>query len=319
MRYDILKGTDDKISMIALGTDVYGTDLPADIAVELLDTYCELGGNVIDTASVYGGEAENVSEKLIGKWISEKKNRDKIFISTKGGHPKVKTMNIPRLSDAEIKHDMDLSLKNLGVDYVDIYWLHRDDERLSVEPIMNTLSDLVKSGKTRYIGMSNWTHTRIDEANRYARANKLPMIISSQIQYSVAKAVVENNDPTLVLMNDCEYEFFKNNNLSVFAFASQAKGFFSKITAGGIENLSPKAKTRYYSEENMKIYDNIRSVADTNGISVGEAVIAALVNNTHFQTVPIIGCKNTVQLKESLNGVDVKLSQKECDFIALRG
>lgn len=318
MKYDILKGTNDKISRIVLGTDVYGSDLPSDIAVSLLDNYCELGGNVLDTASVYGGETEHLSEKLIGRWLKEKKNRNKIFISTKGGHPRVKTMNISRLSKEEIESDMDTSLLNLGVDYVDIYWLHRDDVNLPVDGIMDTLFSLVKKGKTRYIGMSNWSCNRIDEANKYAEKCGMDKIISSQIQYSIARPVLENNDPTLILMNDYEYDYFKNHDLSVFAFASQAKGFFSKIASGGIEALSEKAKKRYLSDINIKIYENAKSIADKYGISMGETVISALTSNTDFQVFPIVGCKNIKQLKETMSGADFELSQAECDFIALR-
>lgn len=318
MKYVTLNHTNDKISVVALGTDVYGTALETDKAIELLDEYTFLGGNVIDTASVYGGENDNVSEKTIGKWMREKKNRQKLFISTKGAHPKVATMNISRLSKAEIEHDINLSLRNLSTDYIDIYWLHRDDESLCVDEIMDTLAGLVKSGKTRFIGMSNWTHKRIDEANKYAKEHNLSPVISSQIQYSIAKAVVENNDPTLVLMDDAEYEYFKNNDLSVFAYASQAKGFFSKLDNGGLESLSEKAKSRYFCDTNMEIFNRVKTVSKEYGRSVGEVAISALISNTDFQTVPIIGCKNTEQLRESMSGASLVLPQNICNFIMMR-
>lgn len=319
MKYDILKGTTDKISRIALGTDVYGSALDSGMSISLLDNYCELGGNVIDTASVYGGEDEHISEKLIGKWLKSKHNRDKLFISTKGGHPKTSDMSISRLSRKEIESDIDSSLKNLGVDYIDIYWLHRDDASIAAGEIMDTLNTLVKKGKTRYIGMSNWTCERINEANEYAEKNGYAKLISSQIQYSPARAVIENNDPTLVLMNDNEYDYFSNHDLSVFAFASQAKGFFSKLANGGIAALSEKAKDRYLSDTNLKIFENIKTVAENHNATIGETVIASLIYNGAFQTIPIIGCKNLTQLKDSMNGADVNLSQEECDFILLRG
>ena len=319
MRYDILNGTNDKISRIALGTDVYGTALDCGTSISLLDNYCELGGNVIDTASVYGGENEHISEKLIGKWLKDKQCRDKLFISTKGGHPKTSDMSISRLSPREIESDIDESLKNLGTDYIDIYWLHRDDISIDSGIIMDALDNLVKKGKTRYIGMSNWTCGRIDEANAYARKTGRTEIISSQIQYSAAHAVVENNDPTLVLMNDDEYDYFSKHDLSVFAFASQAKGFFSKLAKGGIDALSEKARIRYLSDINLKIFECIKTVAENHGAAVGEIVIASLICNSAFQTVPIIGCKNITQLTETLNGADVRLSAEECDYILMRG
>ena len=318
MKYDILNGTEDKISRIALGTDVYGSVLDCETSISLLDNYCELGGNVIDTASVYGGEDEHISEKLIGRWLKSKGNRDKLFISTKGGHPKTSDMSISRLSPQEIESDIDKSLQNLGVDYIDIYWLHRDDISVRSDIIMDTLDSLVKRGKTRYIGMSNWTCGRIDGANAYAEKNGKAKIISSQIQYSAAHAVVENNDPTLVLMNDEEYDYFSSHDLSVFAFASQAKGFFSKLANGGTGALSEKARDRYLSDINMEIFNRIKTVAKNHNATVGEIVIASLICNNAFQTIPIIGCKNITQLTETLSGADVKLSQEECDYILLR-
>lgn len=318
MKNIILKGTDEKISSVALGTDCFGSWLDDESSIVLLDEYCELGGNIIDTALLYGGEEEHLSEKLLGRWMKDKKNRDNLFISTKGAHPGINTMYSSRLSDAEIKSDIDKSLKNLGVDYVDIYWLHRDCERVEVEPIMDTLADLVRSGKTRYIGMSNWTHRRIDEANRYARQNNIPLIISSQIQYSVARPLLEDNDPTLVLMNDDEYEYFKNNNLSVFAFASQAKGFFSQLDAGGIDNLSEKSRRRYLSEENIKTYHRLKKLSEKRGITITQAVISVLVNDSNFQTIPIIGPRKIEHLRQSLSGADISLSQDDCDDILMR-
>ena len=318
MKYIRLNGTCEKISAVALGTDVYGTDLDSKTALSLLDEYSYLGGNVIDTASVYGGEDEQISEKLIGSWIKEKNNRSKLFISTKGGHPRTSTMHISRLSKDEINKDIETSLKNLKTDYVDIYWLHRDDESLPAEPILDTLAELVKSGKTRYIGLSNWSHKRIDEINRYAKNHNLPLIISSQIQFSLAKLVSKDYDPTLVIMDDLEYDYFKNHNMSVFAYASQAKGFFSKIASGGVGNLSKKAHDRYYSEYNMKVFERIKKVSEKRVISIGETVIAGLVNNPHFQTIPIVGCKNISQLRESLRGADTSLSFEEYEFITNR-
>lgn len=315
MKYINLKNTRDKISAVALGTDVYGTELDSKTSLSLLDEYFDLGGNIIDTASVYGGEDEHISEKLIGKWITEKKNRDKLFISTKGAHPRTSSMHIPRLSKDEINKDIEMSLKNLKTDYVDIYWLHRDDETVPIEPILHTLSDLVKSGKTRHIGLSNWSHKRIDEINKYAKEQGFPLIISSQIQFSLARLVSKDYDPTLVIMDDSEYDYFKNHDMSVFAYASQAKGFFSKLNAGGVENLSKKAYDRYYSDHNLKVFERIKKISENKGISIGETVIAGLVNNPHFQTIPIVGCKNITQLRESLRGADINISLEEYQFI----
>ena len=249
-----------------------------------------------------------VIEKLwIGKWLKKKNNRHNLIISTKGGHPNLDTMNISRLSHDELHSDLESSLKNLGTDYIDIYWLHRDDINVPVIEIANTLNEFVKSGKVRYIGLSNWTAERIDEFNRYALKNNLAPAVASQIQYSIAEPNYEINDPTLVIMNDTEYKYYKKHDMCVFAFASQAKGFFSKIDKGGISNLSEKARIRYLNEKSLKTYEEIKKLSEETGYSVGKLVIAKLTNNHDFLTIPIVGCKNTIQLKESLEGAEIIL------------
>ncbi len=309
MKYKILNNTDLKVSALALGTDVYGTDLNEADSYALLDTFTEGGGNLIDTALVYAnwvpGEKSR-SEKLIGRWMKERKNRSEMIISTKGAHPDI--MTVSRLSRAEILGDIEQSLKNLQTDYVDIYWLHRDDEKLPVGNIMETLGEIAASGKARYIGMSNWTYKRIDEANAYAKEHGLPLLMGSQIQYSAAIPNPKGNDPTLVLMNADEYDYFTHTKLNVFAYASQAKGFFSKLFAGGEENLSVKAKERYLNPQSLKRYEKIRQIAEKTGRSVGEIAIGVISNNPNFPTIPIVGCKNILQLKESMNGSCVELS-----------
>ncbi len=310
----ILKGTDLLVSPVALGTDSYGLLTDEEESYALLDEFFSLGGNLLDTALIYSdwvpGEKSR-SEKLLGRWMKKRGRRDDVIISTKGSHPDFATMDVHRLSKADIEGDMDKSLAHLGTDYVDIYWLHRDCEALPVCEIMDTLGGLVKAGKTRYIGMSNWTYKRIDEANEYAKRNNLPLISSSQIQYSVAEAIKEHNDPTLVLMNDDEYNYFTEKKMPVFAFASQAKGFFSKLDNLGEEGVSGKAYERYFSETNLKRFKVIKALSEKYSVSVAEIVIALLVSNEDFQTIPIVGCKNSAHLQSSVAGTDIKLTQEE--------
>lgn len=309
-----LWGTDLLISPVALGTDSLGLILNEKESFFILDAFLEKGGNLLDTALVYSdwepGEKSR-SEKLIGRWLKERKNRDRVIISTKGAHPPIGKMDTPRLSRQDIMGDMDKSLMNLGCDYVDIYWLHRDAEHLLVDEIMDTLGDLVKAGKTRYIGMSNWTYKRIDEANSYAERHNLPKIFSSQIQYSVAESIKENNDPTLVLMNDGEYNYFKEKKMPVFAYSPQAKGLFSKIDALGKDGVTGKAATRYLSQRNLKRFEVIKKLSLKHSVTVAEIVISALCSNPDFQVIPIVGCKNLSHLETTLSGTGLKLTKEE--------
>lgn len=315
----LLSGTELYVSPIALGTDSYGLLTNEEESYALLDEFFSLGGNVLDTALIYSdwvpGEKSR-SEKLLGRWMKYRGRRDDVIISTKGSHPDFATMNVHRLSDADIRGDLEKSLKHLGTDYIDIYWLHRDAEELPVDGIMDTLGSFVKEGKVRYIGVSNWTNKRIAAANEYAVKNNLPLISSSQIQYSVAEGIKEMGDPTLVLMNDEEYKFFTDTKMPVFAFESQAKGFFSKLDTLGIEEVkSKKAYARFMTEKNLKRFEIIKELSVKYSVSVAEIVIAALCSNEDFQTIPIAGCKNSAHLQSSASGASLKLTQQEVDSL----
>ncbi len=314
----ILDGTKLSLSPIVLGTDVYGLELSEEESFSMLDFYASEGGNVIDTALVYSDWApgeRSRSEKLIGRWLKKTGIRNEVIISTKGSHPEIGHMHVPRLSRKEIESDIDKSLIHLGIDYIDIYWLHRDSEKADLEEIAETLDSLVKGGKTRYFGLSNWTGDRINALNEYAEAHGLNKAVSGQIQYSIAKSLPENNDPTLVLMNDCEYSFYRDKKMPVFAYASQAKGFFQKLDKGGEASLSPKARERYLSEENRKRYLRIKDVADNRSAGVGQVALAALIYNPDFETFPIVGCKNLSQLDDTLKSAEVVLNREEIEYI----
>ena len=116
-------------------------------------------------------------------------------------------------------------------------------------------------------------------------------------------------------MNDEEYDYFKNHDLTVFGFAAQAKGFFPKFLAGGKDALSPKAYARYYNEETVRRFQRLESLSREHNCSITAAVLAVLCNNRDFDTVPIIGCKSTEHLEDSLSGGDLVFTQEETDFI----
>lgn len=311
-----LKNTDLNISNIAMGTDSVGSLIKKDDSFALLDYYVAQGGNIIDTAEVYASwisGGEHASENTIGQWLNLRNIRNNVIISTKGAHFQLDQNH--RLTKKDIFSDLEGSLKRLKTDYIDIYWMHRDSPEVGVEEIVDILTETVKQGKVRYFGMSNWTYDRIDKANQYAKKHGLPPIIASQIQYSAACPNIENNEPDLVIMNDKEYDYFKNHDLSVFAFAAQAKGFFSKYQLGNEEALSPKAYDRYLNAKTIHRYERLDKISREHNCSMGAIVLAALYNNYDFDTIPIIGCKTMEHLKDSLSDSDLMLTQEEMNYI----
>lgn len=306
------KINDMSVSGIVLGTDYYGSIVSEKDCMNLLDMYTDAGGTCVDTAKMY---VDGTSEKIIGKWLKTK-TRDKVIISTKGGNPVFPDMTKARLSEKDIEEDLNSSLRRLGTDYIDIYWLHRDDESVSVEPIMSALNKFIKQGKIRNIGASNWTAERIKEANLYAKKQNFVPFCASQIKWSLATTNPLNNyDPALVEMNKEEYEFYKKDKMPVFAYASLGKGFFSKMDKGGVDALSEKAKERYYWEGNVKRFEALKELSLEKSVSVSSAAISYIYSDVNTNSVAIIGPKNEKQLMENLKFSDFVLSEYEREFL----
>ena len=307
-----------EFSDIVLGTDVYGSDMDTAQAYRMLDAYAAAGGNVLDTAHIYGRVDERElqrSEHTIGAWMKERGNRSRVHICTKGGHPNPDTMHISRLSRAEIESDMEDSLRALGTDHVELYYLHRDDETLPVGEIIETLSDLVKSGKTRAYGLSNWKAERVKEADRYAFAHGLPRPAASQIQFSLACANAKDIDPTLVMMDQAEGAYYAQSAVPVFAFASQAKGYFAKLALGGPDALSEKAAVRYDNTVSRMRFSRAAEIAYRMGKPVSRVALACLLQIPDFVVLPVIGCKTETQLADSLSATEIELDTATLAYI----
>lgn len=299
-------------SVIALGTMDFGGKIEESRAVEYMDAYLDMGGNLIDTARVYGDfvlKKQELSEQVIGRWISARRNRSEIILSTKGAHPEMHTMHTGRLSHEEILSDASRSLDNLQTERVDIYWLHRDDPSRPVGDIMETLTDLVERGMTAYTGVSNWKLERIREANEYAAAHSLVGIYANQPQFSLARQMVVEDD-TLVQMDAEMYRAHIASQMPCMAFSSQAKGFMTKMAQQGENALSDKAKRRYYYPENLRTLEIAKQIAKETGLSVN-AVALAYLTSQPFPVFPIAGMSRMEHVEALKEAGDAVLTAEQ--------
>lgn len=287
-----IKLKDMSLSNIVLGTDGYGDRIDKKNAFSIMDLYTQNGGNVIDTARLY---TNGTSESYVGEFISG--IRDNLYISTKCAHPPLSDMSHNRLNEIDIEYDIDTSLKTIGIDYIDIVWLHRDDLSVSVGPVIDTMNKMVKKGKIRYFGASNWTYQRIDEANKYADKTNQSGFIASQPLYNMATRT-KVWDSTLVCLEGEEKAKYDKSHFPVFAFSSQAKGFFEKYSQG---TLSEKAKERYLNDNTLKTYERIKKFAQESGNTISYTALSMLIKQSNFDVFPIIGPSNVEQLKSTLN------------------
>ena len=287
-----------------------------DVYFSLLDKYVELGGSCIDTARAYCSWVEggaDSSESVIGRWIEKRGNRDNIIISTKGGHPDMKAMTVSRLSPQELTYDLNRSLECLKTDYADIYFLHRDNEKIPVSEIMPVLNNFVESGKVHFLGASNWTTKRIEEANKFALENGMEPFRVSQINYSLAHSSVDTfGDPTLVCMDTREYNWYKKNNFPVMAFSPQAKGFFAKLAKGDTAKNLPEGQ--FAGTANLARLARVKALSSQTGYSPAVIPLGYLSSQPFFVS-SVFAVSKLWQLEEDMAAQDLKFDEKTLAFL----
>ena len=301
-----------EVAVIGLGSSEFGGKCPESLAREFMDTYTGLGGNFIDTARVYGDfvtPRNGESEKVIGRWMSNRHCRDQLFLSTKGGHPQLTDMHRSRLSREEIRSDMAESLENLQTDYVDIYWLHRDDTSRPVGEIMESLQSLVDDGTTRMIGVSNWRPARIMEALTFSKEHGLTLLSANQPQFSLA-VQASFADQTLVSMDNETYRMHLKTGLACCCFSSQARGFFTRLDKNGPENLPEGLKKQYLCPENLAIYSRMKEIQQETGLDI-QSIALSFLTSQPFPTFALVGASKPEHILSLRNAGDAVLNAEQ--------
>lgn len=299
-------------SKILLGTAYFGDNISKEDAFNIMDNYVSLGGNHIDTARLY---VDGRAEEIIRDWFKSRKPKD-VFVSTKGAFPLKETPNVSRLSEKEIRFDLEASLNALDTECVNFYWLHRDDENIPVGEIVETMNKLVNEGKILHFGASNWRYYRVKAANEYAKAHSLKGFEAVQIRFS--PAIIAPNgtaDRTLVDMDGESFKFYGEWEMPVAAYASQAKGFFSKMASIGVDGLSLKSRERYLCDENLRRLEYLQELSKKYNCSIAAIVCASLCSLSKPNTFPIIGGSRVEQIIDSMQGANLTLEKEEIEKI----
>jgi len=307
MKYIRIDGFHEKISRLVFGTAFISTKNINQYS-EVITEYLKLGGNIFDTAENYGrGE----SEKALGQWLEKNNYRDDVLIISKGGHP---YDGKNRITPEAIKDDLLGSLERLRTDYIDIYFLHRDNKDIPVQEIINELNDYYEKGFIRGFGASNWTHERIEEANEYARKNSMKGFICSSPNLSLAKAR-EPMWPGCVSIKTSDKTWYRNKQFPLFSWSSQAGGFFTgKYNS---ENKENEDMIRvYYSEENWERYKRAKFLAEEKGCQPVEIALAYVLNQ-EFPTTGIVGSRTIDELHSNYRALKLELSKEEVKWLNL--
>lgn len=319
----LIPDTDLSVCPIGLGTVNAGLDWDGADADRVLDAYLDLGGNVIDSARVYAdfvhkdGKVElGRSERVIGQWLQRSGKRDKVVLITKGGHPTYvwpeDDLHKARMSAADMRYDIELSLKTLHTDVIDIYFYHRDDRKQSVEEEIETMEQFRREGKIRYYGCSNWDADRILAADAYCREKGYRGFVADQALLNLGmKYMNPLADDTLVYMKDSLFEYHKSNlqNLAM-PYMGVASGFFHVYAAKGAGAVRSNP---YFTEMNMKVAQRCTELMEKYHASVSQVVLGFFTQQP-FPCVPLYGPQNVEQLEDAMGMLDLTFCPEDFDI-----
>lgn len=298
-----------EISRIAFGIGSALKELSKEEFFQLFDTFFAKGGTVLDTAPGYN---RGKSEKYIGEWMAERGNRDKVIISTKACHTFEGEPS--RLTLKDMLEDLELSLSQLQTDYIDLFWIHNDDVTKPVSEIIDAVNEVIKTGKVRAVGCSNWSIERIEAANNYAKEAGLYGFFANQIQWSLARVETDDYKKAFnaLVMDDESYDWYVKNDVAVFAFSSVAQGFFSIAAKGGLEALPELTRQFFETPNNIKRLENVKAYMAKHHVPASVPVIGYITNNK-LPGVALTSATNVDILNETMAAADVHLTEEEVD------
>lgn len=318
MKTGIIKcgGLKVELSRMIFGASHLGSVQSKEESYQLLDMYYEAGGRTLETSRssfemVPFGASQ--SEKTIRDWMAARGTASEMKIITKGGHPDMRDAHWSRLDRKNLEHDIMTSLAVLNVDKVAGFLLHRDDERVPVEEIMDVLDDIYRRGYADFIGVSNWTSERIAKANNYAREKGQVLISASSVLWNIGKLEKTNlQDDTQVYMDEKEYSCYLENRIPVFAYSSQAVGYFSKYLSG--QKLSGVRARKMDTEENRSRAERMRKICEKYDVSPSAICLAYIACN-RADGYPIFSCSSTQQMEEVIQAFELDISDADIEYI----
>lgn len=313
----LLNRTKLKVSEICLGGASFGAKLMEEESLEVLDRFYEAGGNFIDTAKVYCDwipGMEDSSERTIGRWLRERGLIGKVVVATKGGHYDLAHPEISRVNEQEVRKDLEKSQMLLGLDIIDLYWLHRDDETKPVDEIIDFMEKLVKEGRIRYYGASNYSLERLEQARKYAKKMGFQGFTAVSNQWSLAgktNDAIAKEDSTLVTADKAQINWHEEHQIPLIPYTAIAGGFFEKLNRAGNTYQGQAVNQNgtfelYWNSRNLMIYNDMLKLYKEMGYSFMEMSVAYLLQQK-FPVFPVCGVGKKEQLDELIKAASIKL------------
>jgi len=313
MDYVRLGSTGLKVSRICLGTMTYGTSAWRPWVLDEAESRpffkraLDLGINFFDTADMY---SLGMSEEVVGRALKEFARRDQVVIATKAFNPMGDGPNDRGLSRKHLLDAIDASLRRLGVDYVDLYQIHRFDAETPIEETLDALHDIVKAGKARYIGASSMFAWQFAKMLYVADAHGWTRFVSMQNHYNLVYREEERE-----MLPLCREE-----GIGVIPWSPLARGFLAGNRRQG-ETARAKsddyARALYYSDSDFAVADRCVELAARRGVKPTQIALAWLLAQPGV-TAPIVGASKLPQLDDHVGALSVRLTPEECTFLEER-
>ena len=291
-----------QVSPLAFGGNVFGWTTDEATSFKLLDRFVDEGFNFIDTADMYSkwvpGNKGGESETIIGKWLKKTGKRDKVVVATKVGMEMAPDKK--GLSPAYIKSAVEDSLKRLQTDYIDLYQSHTDDAATPLADTLGAYDKLIKAGKVRVIGASNYSAERFEEALAVSKKNSLPRYESMQPNYNL----IDRGDFEAKMQDVCV-----KNDVGVISYFSLASGFLTgKYRSEADLSKGPRGQMvkKYLNDKGFKVLAALDSVAKETSSTAGRVALAWVLAQPSI-AAPIASATTLPQLDDLFAATRLKL------------
>lgn len=306
------------VSRLALGTMTFGWTADETESFRILDAYVEAGGNFFDTADIYSrwarGNTGGESETIIGRWLKARGARDRVVIATKVRGRMWPGPTGEGLGREHIRRACEQSLKRLGVETIDLYQCHWPDEGVPFDETLRAFEDLIRHGKVRYIGLSNYSPVQLRAALAVAGRDALPGIVSLQPHYNLVHRGMAADPFEGELQDLCVAQ-----GIGVIPYSPLAKGLLTgRYTAQTVNKASRSGIGEYLHAKTWAVVDAVRDVAAAYDTSMAAVALAWLMEQPAV-VAPIVGARTVEQLREQLPAAGLTLGTDALQRLSAAG